>query len=725
MITDNAEQCMTKEAILLISSAAELRATFRAHVLQPAGLACEEAADIPAARAKLVAQPPQLLLVVLSDQMADELAFVAEYEASIPAIVILPEHSLELTEAALAHGASDVVYQPLDALRVLPVITRGLRRSRVLQERNTLREQTDQQAQEFNALYTVGQKVAALFDIEEILKLVVTAAVNLTQAEEGALMLLDADSGELYLRASCSSAEAAVRNLRVKVTDSLMGRVLQSGRPILLERADLLKIRTSLLVKAIISVPLIVGGHAIGVLSVYSLQAGRHFREHDVHLLSTLADSAAIAIRNAELYHDVRRTADRFAALTEIDRRISESLDRHTVLERIVTYARELLQAADSEVYLLDEASQTLNAVVAVGDYAEEIKAKPLRMGEGVVGAVAQSGVAEMVNAVEKDPRGINIPGTPEVHEALLCAPLIAKSGLLGVMAVVRSGDQPPFERLDFDFFTALAAQAVIAIENARLYDAERRQTIALSAALTKQQELDGLKNAFIQNVSHELRTPLAIIRGYAELMMGGDLGQLSPVQQESVEVMTRRTRMLSKMLDDLLTILAAETHKLEKDLVDLAHMVELAVTDFQAAAKQAGLSLTATIDPGAPTVYADAIHLRRVLDNLLGNALKFTPEGGRIAIELHHQDDDVILIVADSGIGIPPEHLERIFQRFYQVDGSSKRRYGGVGLGLALVKEIVESHDGTVSVTSEVGQGTTFRISLPGVTMSPATLIT
>jgi phage terminase large subunit-like protein len=153
-----------------------------------------------------------------------------------------------------------------------------------------------------------------------------------------------------------------VRNLRVKVTDSLMRRVLQSGRPIVLDHGDLLKIKTSSPVKAIISVPLIIGGHAIGVLSAYSLRLERHFREHEVHLLSTLADSAAIAIRNADLYHDVRRVADRFAALAEIDRHISESLDLHTVLERIVTHARELLKAADSEVYLLDEAGQFVEA---------------------------------------------------------------------------------------------------------------------------------------------------------------------------------------------------------------------------------------------------------------------------------------------------------------------------------------------------------------------------
>ncbi len=711
---------MAGELILLIDPSEEQRLWLKTQVLQPAGFACDVAADLAVARAHLITQSPRLIVITLSAHAADELAFVAEQEPVVPSVVILPERTPELIDAALAHGACAILSPPLDVVQTLSMVMRGVRRGRIQQEHRQLLEQTDRQTQEFNALYTVGQKVAALFDIEEILKLVVTAAVNLTRAEEGSLMLLDANSGELYLRASCNSADDAVRNLRVKVTDSLMGRVLQSGRPLMLDRNETLKIKSALLVKAIISVPLIIGGHAIGVLSVYSMAAGHHFREHDVHVLSTLADSAAIAIRNAELYHDVRRTADRFAALAEINRHISASLDLHTVLERIVTHARELLKADDSEVYLVDESDKMLEAVVAVGDFAEAIKARPLRVGEGVVGSVAQTGVAEMVNAVEDDPRQVQIPGTPEEHEALLCAPLIVKNGVLGVMVVARTGDRPPFDRLDFDFFTALTAQAVIAIENARLYDSERQQTAKLTTALTQQRELDQLKNAFIQNVSHELRTPLAIIRGYAELMLSGDLGVLAPEQREAVEVMTRRTRMLSKMLDDLLTILAAETHKLEKEPIDLARLIELVVADFQAPARQAGVTLVSSLASDLPQVFADGIHLRRVLDNLLGNALKFTPVGGRVAIEAGQLDGEVILIVADSGIGIAPEHMDRIFERFYQVDGSAKRRYGGVGLGLALVKEIVESHDGTVSVTSNVGEGTSFRITLPAI--SPAT---
>jgi signal transduction histidine kinase len=362
-----------------------------------------------------------------------------------------------------------------------------------------------------------------------------------------------------------------------------------------------------------------------------------------------------------------------------------------------------------------------LTAIVALGEHAEQIKAQPLRLGEGIVGVVALTGIAEMVADTKLDPRSKQIPDTPEEHEALLCAPLLSKGNVLGVMSVARGSPQPPFERLDFEFFVALAAQAAIAIENARLYDVEHQRAVELGDALTQQQELDRLKNAFIQNVSHELRTPLAIIRGYAELLTSGDLGDLTEQQQESVAVMARRARMLSKMLDDLLAILAAETHKLEKELVDLAAMVQLVVTDFQAPAKQAGVTLTAAVAPGAPPVLADSIHLRRVLDNLLGNALKFTPQDGRVSVTLTHTSQEVVLEVSDTGIGIAPDHLPKIFQRFYQADSGSKRRFGGVGLGLALVKEIVESHDGMVEVSSTLGAGTTFHIVLPAAP-SPAT---
>ena len=244
-----------------------------------------------------------------------------------------------------------------------------------------------------------------------------------------------------------------------------------------------------------------------------------------------------------------------------------------------------------------------------------------------------------------------------------------------------------------------------------------------MARALEQQQELDRLKDEFLQNISHELRTPLALILGYAELMNSGELGELQSNQRGPVSVIARRVRMLSKMVNDLIAILSVEALELREEEVDLADLVRTMLVDFRVVAEETELFLTAEVAPDLPPVFGDPDQLRRVLDNLLGNALKFTPAGGRLTIRLWCYGDGkaVVLDVTDTGIGIPPDQLGRVFDRFYQIDGSSKRRYGGVGLGLALVKEIVEAHGGQVSVWSVVNEGSTFRVTLPAMSASQA----
>jgi len=145
-----------------------------------------------------------------------------------------------------------------------------------------------------------------------------------------------------------------------------------------------------------------------------------------------------------------------------------------------------------------------------------------------------------------------------------------------------------------------------------------------------------------------------------------------------------------------------------------MSQLVQVSCRDFKANADKAGLALMADIAPEVPYVLGDPLALRRVLDNLLSNAFKFTPKGGRVTARLSQDSGTVVMAVSDTGIGIPNDKLGRIFERFYQVDGSATRQYGGVGLGLALVKEIVEAHGGRMAVSSQVGEGATFTILLP-----------
>jgi two-component system phosphate regulon sensor histidine kinase PhoR len=197
-------------------------------------------------------------------------------------------------------------------------------------------------------------------------------------------------------------------------------------------------------------------------------------------------------------------------------------------------------------------------------------------------------------------------------------------------------------------------------------------------------------------------------------LLYNGALGELQADQQKAVAVMTSRLKMLTELVNDLIVIPMVEERALRQEPVDLSSLVQSLVDDFQLAAHQAEVKLETQIAPDLPLVSGDPARLWQVIENLLNNALKFTPAGGSVTVRIDQAGPKVALEVNDTGIGISPEHLERVFERFYQVDGSSTRRYGGTGLGLALVKEVVEAHSGQVTVESKVGEGSTFRIMLP-----------
>jgi signal transduction histidine kinase len=171
---------------------------------------------------------------------------------------------------------------------------------------------------------------------------------------------------------------------------------------------------------------------------------------------------------------------------------------------------------------------------------------------------------------------------------------------------------------------------------------------------------------------------------------------------------------MLSQMMDDIAAIIDIETQQIRQEPVNLAELLHELLLDCQAAAERARLKLATHIESNLSPLLGDPDHLKRVIHHLLNNALKFTAAGGKIVVNLTQKGRDLILEVSDDGVGIPDDQLERIFERFYQIDGSATRRYGGIGLGLALVKEIVEAHGGQVHVESQPGSGSTFRVALP-----------
>jgi signal transduction histidine kinase/CHASE3 domain sensor protein len=234
---------------------------------------------------------------------------------------------------------------------------------------------------------------------------------------------------------------------------------------------------------------------------------------------------------------------------------------------------------------------------------------------------------------------------------------------------------------------------------------------------VTAERESERLKDEFVATVSHELRTPLTSIRGFVELLLAGEGGDLTHDQQRFLAIVERNSERLLRLVGDLLLIaqLDAGTMRLELDRCDVAELAEEAVEAAKPSAEAAGLELAVATDPAA-IVEGDRARLAQLVDNLLSNAIKFTPAGGTVKVSAALRNGRVVLAVADSGPGMSPNELPRLFRRFYRTKHAGEHQIPGTGLGLAISKAIAEAHGGTIEVASVIGAGTTFTVDLPRV---------
>jgi len=261
-----------------------------------------------------------------------------------------------------------------------------------------------------------------------------------------------------------------------------------------------------------------------------------------------------------------------------------------------------------------------------------------------------------------------------------------------------------------------LQLQLALQQANTELETRVRDRTIELENALNRLAELNQLKSNFIANISHELRTPLTHIKGYIELLIDDGLGPLTSGQSNALQVMHKSEERLEKLIEDLIQFSLADQGDLNLDFaqVDLHDVMDVVIMLFLQKCKEAGLSLQTDIPKKLPVVKADEQKIVWVLSQLMDNAVKFTPEGGRMQIGVRVGKRRVTLYVYDTGIGISQQKLKEIFEPFHQLDGSATRRYGGTGLGLTIARQIVESHGSDLAVKSREGEGSYFEFTLP-----------
>ncbi len=402
------------------------------------------------------------------------------------------------------------------------------------------------------------------------------------------------------------------------------------------------------------------------------------------------------------------------AALYDITRMLNTSLNLKDTLGRVMDSLIQLTGAERSCLMLLNDHGRLTIEAARQFDQ-ERVAIYELEISQTVVRDVIKDQRPIVTTNAQLDPRFSSHESVVEYQlRSIACVPLQLRDRVIGALYLDNRMRAGVFSESDLPMLTMFASHAAVAIENARLYDHINRHAAELSNTVHRLQELDRLKDEFIQNVSHELRTPLSVIQGYATLLDAGELGALQPEQREPVAIINRRVKMLSDIVEDITLILGTESSPLKPERVRLDELAQSVVETFRFSIQQAGLTLRTDIPSCLAPVNGSPVYLRRVLNNLLSNAIKFTPAGGTISVRLREENGYVILQVSDTGIGIPANQHKYIFDRFYQVDGSPQRCYGGMGLGLALVKEVVELHGGSVSVASEKGQGSVFTVILP-----------
>jgi PAS domain S-box-containing protein len=617
-------------------------------------------------------------------------------------------------------GVLDVQSKDLDAfsdsdVRLLTTLSGQL--SAVI-ENSRLVTEAQQRVRELTGLMQVSQALNEAKDLDTVLDIVLEEVFALLGSSEGSVILKDPPtSNRLHIVAERGLGQEVVErfNSRPVYTHEGTYRRALTSRSIV-EVADTAMDPDFLhdvgsQATNLTNVPLVTDQGPIGLIAVDGLPEDDQKRR----LLTALAGMAAVAIEKERLHQETVAHLAEVSTLYTLSTQITSSLSTAAILEAIVSILRMTLDCRSCSIFLIDPTEEYLQLEVASGPSVAWKGVARLKVGEGISGRVITQR------------RSIYIPDTQEELDfiffdpqirSLLVVPLIVRGETIGTLSI--DDTRPNSFDKEIRLLTIAAAQAAVAIENAQLYESLQSSYRELQRAFEELRQLDRMKSELIQNISHELRTPLTFIKGYVELLRDGEMGELLDDQQSAIEIVANKAEALSRLVDDIISMLQAGREQVRTQEVSLAQIGHDSVQAAIPSAAEAGLYLREEIPKDLPLVMGDEGRLAQVLDNLLQNAIKFSNPGGTITVRMFADDTLVRTEVQDKGIGIPASQLSRIFDRFYQVDGTTTRRFGGTGLGLAIVKQIIEGHGGQVDVESEEGRGSLFYFTLPQADPEP-----
>ncbi len=584
---------------------------------------------------------------------------------------------------------------------------------RVEDRTRELSESLEQQTATADILRAISQSPT---DVRPVLDVVAAAARRFCGASDAAIVLRDGE--ELVGAAHDGPLSAWVGERRRLDRASTTGRAIVDGRTIHtpdIDALDPVEFAAAIALahqhkwRANIVAPMLREGIAIGCIALRKTEPGA-FTPRQVELLETFAAQGVIAIENARLFSELREALEQQTATADVLRVISQSpTDVQPVLKVVAEAALRFCGAPDVMI-ALREGNEIVTAAHDGALHAELGRRRAIERNNISGRAILDGATIHIPDSTALDPG--DFAGALEMSRergwrAALAVPMLGEGGAAGTI-MLRKTEPGPFTARQIELLETFAAQAVIAIENVRLFTEIQEKSRQLEIASQH-------KSQFLANMSHELRTPLNAIIGYTEMMADGLYGEVSEKAAGVLDRIQKNGRHLLDLINDVLDLSKIEAGQLvlAMEPYSVADVVASVLAATESLAKAKGLALGSTVAPGLPAGVGDARRLTQVLLNLVGNAIKFT-DSGSVEVRAEKVGETFELSVVDTGFGIAPADQAKIFEEFQQVDNSSTRKKGGTGLGLSISRRIVELHGGRISVESEEGRGSTFKIVLP-----------
>jgi signal transduction histidine kinase/putative methionine-R-sulfoxide reductase with GAF domain len=597
-------------------------------------------------------------------------------------------------------------------------------------EKANLFEETLARAQDLSALYDVTATVNQSLEPDMVLRDVVHKVLEVTPFDAVRVYLLDPGAKELRLAMHEGiSREFASQTATDQVGVGINGTVAASGEPAIFEdiQSDPLygQQATGSLARregfrGYISFPLKSKTNTLGVLNFLSRNA-RRLLPKDVALLTSMVNHICVALENASLFEQAVRRAREVSALHDVTVTASQSLDLDTILQAVIEKITDIFHFDTTRIFVLRQETNELHLRAHYpSDRTDVDRVRVFRVGESIVGKAAETGEPMIFEDLVNDPRYRELSTTKNTQATgfrfLAVFPIKTKRGSVGTILC----NGRAVRRLtpgEIQLISSMAGQIGVAVENAKLFSETRQKSLELANANRQLQEANRAKADFLASMSHELRTPLNVIIGNADLCRDGLFGEVTEKQRDSLDKILRYSRVLLKLISDVLTLTKIEATKMSLDpsTFEVSEVIAHVQNYAEQLDRNHRLRFVWEVPLDLRSLTTDALKLEEILQNLIGNAFKFTPKG---SIEVRARNlngrDRMEFCVTDTGIGIEAVDLDKIFEEFHQLEDAHTGTYSGVGLGLSIVKKYLELMEGEIRVESRPGVGSTFTFTLP-----------